>query len=629
MKVRTLIDKTHLAALTVALCAGAVLSAGAQGAAHRGETREIKDPHYGEVLFYFYQQQYFSAITNLMTAQRFRRIPHHRDEAELLLGGMYLSYGMHREAGRIFQRLIDAGAPPEVRDRAWFYLAKIRYQRGYLDDAGDAMARIHGTLPGELEEERRLLQAQLLMQRREYREAARVLARMHGKSVWAQYGRYNLGVALIKAGDSDAGTALLEDVGGDPAAGEELRSLKDKANVALGYAFLRDGAPARAQARLEQVRLNGLLSNKALLGVGWAYSARDRYAESLVPWTELQKRIAIDPAVQESLLAVPYAFGRLGAYQQSLRNYETAIAVYTNEMARIDSSIAAIRSGKMIDGILRHDPASEMGWFWRMQEVPEAPESRYLVHLMAGHDFQEALKNYRDMRFLMRNLDEWSDNIGIYRDMLATRRLAYEQRLPGVLRDERSRHFGELRQRRDRYANELARIESGNDVMALANGDERKVRARLDRVKETLDRLAGHEDVSRARDKYRLLRGLLYWDVSSDFRPRLWQAKKNLKDLDRGLAETGARREALMHAQREAPRSFDDYAARIVQLRGRIAQLQSRVQAVSVAHARHLENLAVADLAAQKERLAAYLTQARFAVAQMYDEAATAAGEEK
>jgi len=148
-------------------------------------------------------------------------------------------------------------------------------------------------------------------------------------------------------------------------------------------------------------------------------------------------------------------------------------------------------------------------------------------------------------------------------------------------------------------------------------------------VKETLDRLAGHEDVSRARDKYRLLRGLLYWDVSSDYRPRLWQAKKNLKELDRGLAETGARREALMHAQREAPRSFDDYAARIVQLRGRIAQLQSRVQAVSAAHARHLENLAVADLAAQKERLAAYLTQARFAVAQMYDEAATAAGEEK
>ena len=628
MNRHSLAHKTRLTAFVAALCACAMLGAGAYGA-RRNESQQVKDPHYGEVLFYFYQQQYFSDITNLLTAQQFQRINHHRDEAELLLGGMYLSYGLHIQAGEIFQRLIDAGAPPEIRDRAWFYLAKIRYQRGYLVEAEEAVSRIHDALPGELEEERQLLQAQLLMERNDYRQAAEVLSHMRGQSAWAQYGRYNLGVALIKAGDSAAGTALLEEIGRKPAADEELKSLKDKANVALGYAFLRDAAPARAQASLEQVRLDGMLSNKALLGVGWAYSAQNQNQQSLVPWTELQKRNVIDSAVQESLLALPYALGRLGAYQQSLQQYETAIAVYTNEMARIDSSMTAIRSGKMVDAILQHDATNEMGWFWRMREVPDAPESRYLIHLMAGHDFQEALKNYRDLRFLSQNLDYWTNNIGIYGDMLATRRLAYEKRLPLVLQDERSRNFSGLPAQRDRYAAELARIENTNDVMGLANDKEQQLLARLSKVESTLKHLSGHEDISAAQDKYRLLQGLLFWDVSSDYVPRLWQARKDLKALDQNLAETQARREALLRAQVDAPRMFENFATRISQLRGRITQLQSRVQAMSSAHGHYLEELAVAELSTQKERLAAYLTQARFAVAQMYDEAANAGKETK
>jgi uncharacterized coiled-coil DUF342 family protein len=264
-----------------------------------------------------------------------------------------------------------------------------------------------------------------------------------------------------------------------------------------------------------------------------------------------------------------------------------------------------------------------------MREIPDAPESRYLAHLMATHDFQEVLKNYRDLRFLALNLDEWTGNMGVYGDMLATRRLAYAQRLPKVLQDERSRNFSELTVRRDRLAAELARVENDNDVMALANDKERQLLARLDRAEETLKRLAGRADVSEARDRYRLLRGLLFSDIASDYSARLWRARKSLKELDQNLAETGVRREALMRAQVEAPEAFEDFAARIFQLRARISQLQDRVRSMASTHARYLEELAVAELAAQKERLAVYLTQARFAVAQIYDEASNAGREFK
>ena len=51
---------------------------------------------------------------------------------------------------------------------------------------------------------------------------------------------------------------------------------------------------------------------------------------------------------------------------------------------------------------------------------------------MAGHDFQEGLKNYRDLSFLGSTLDVWSDSTQAFGDMIDTRERAYAQRLPQV-----------------------------------------------------------------------------------------------------------------------------------------------------------------------------------------------------
>ncbi|MDH5209929.1 MAG: tetratricopeptide repeat protein, partial [Burkholderiaceae bacterium] len=114
----------------------------------------VQSPHYGDSLFYFYQGRYFTSVTQLMVSQHFARLSPHDDEAEVLRGGLFLSYGLHREAGEVFARLIERGAAPTVRNRAWYYLAKIRFQRNRLSEAEDALARIEPPLPGDLEEDR-------------------------------------------------------------------------------------------------------------------------------------------------------------------------------------------------------------------------------------------------------------------------------------------------------------------------------------------------------------------------------------------------------------------------------------------------------------------------------------------
>ena len=130
-------------------------------AGSKPEPTVVKDAHYGEVLFYFYQEEYFPAIVRLLAAQKQTQVENHIDESELLLGGLYLSYGHHKRAAEIFEKLLADNVEPEIRNRTWFFLAKIWQQRGYLAEAQTALNNIDKELPKELEAERHMLQAQL------------------------------------------------------------------------------------------------------------------------------------------------------------------------------------------------------------------------------------------------------------------------------------------------------------------------------------------------------------------------------------------------------------------------------------------------------------------------------------
>ena len=286
--------------VTLSLCWVLLLpSAPAEAAKDGREPTIVKDPHYGEVLFYFYQEDYFPAIDRLLASQSQSNLDNHIDESELLLGGMYLSYGHHLEAAKIFERLLANNVNPEIRDRTWFFLAKIWLQRGYLEESQQALDRVEGELPKNLQREALMLRAQILIDSGDYPGPIALLENWKGRTEWASYAKFNLGVALVRNGQVDAAKEILEGLGEMNPFNDELGSLRDKANLALGYALLQDGQPLAAKPALQRVRLEGPFSNKALLGVGWADAELESYQRALVPWMELRSRDLLDSAVQE------------------------------------------------------------------------------------------------------------------------------------------------------------------------------------------------------------------------------------------------------------------------------------------------------------------------------------------
>src|SRR5579863_1793896 len=117
---------------------------------------QVQDLHYGDVLFHYWADQDtgLETLTRLEAYEHWGLMPHHTVDAQLLAAGLYLQLGLHNEAGDRFANLLNNRVSVGVRNRAWFYLAKIWYERGYYDRAEQALARIQGQLGSELEGER-------------------------------------------------------------------------------------------------------------------------------------------------------------------------------------------------------------------------------------------------------------------------------------------------------------------------------------------------------------------------------------------------------------------------------------------------------------------------------------------
>ena len=125
------------------------------------------------------------------------------------------------------------------------------------------------------------------------------------------------------------------------------------------------------------------------------------------------------------------------------------------------------------------------------------PHAAHLSQVLAEHDFQEAFKNVRDLRFLENNLQQWRDSLDVFRDMLANRRQAFNERLPKVLAQLRDNALVDLSVRGALLAGELTVVESGSDATAFADPRERDLLARLAAVQAILKQSGNDAGVRR------------------------------------------------------------------------------------------------------------------------------------
>lgn len=389
-----------------------------------------ENPRIKEAIFSLHQGNYFEGINLLISLRSFSDLNEEADLSELLLGTLYLAYGMPNEATEIFLDLLDRGTNTITQEQLWFHVAKIQYQRGNYDKAEKSLSHIKNRFTKELGEQQTFLEALLLMRRSQYKLAVEKLKTVKSNSEWSLYSLYNLAVSFAKIGRKEESTATFEIISKLKGKNtKEMQALQDKSNLALGYIYLNDNDPNRARQYMQNVQLNGPLTNKALLGLGWSYSAMNQHKKSLVAWMELTDREKTDASVLESYLSIPYAYGKLEAFGQAINGYEKAITMYKASTGEIDKLIGRINDGDLLKPLLDIDSEKKVATGDLVMSLSDKVDRQYLMFILASHEFQEAYKSYREVKELSEKLLLWESTIDKFRGISTTFRDAYMDRI--------------------------------------------------------------------------------------------------------------------------------------------------------------------------------------------------------
>ncbi|MDJ0808160.1 MAG: hypothetical protein QNJ78_15160, partial [Gammaproteobacteria bacterium] len=511
----------------------------------------------------------------------------------------------------LLAQILERTTSPEVHDRAWLQLAKTRYLRGQPDAALDAMGRIGQALKEDHAGEQRVLQGLIEIKQEQLPQALNVLSGFPDNNPWSPYGRYNRAIALLRMERRMEGLLLLEEITAAEVENEEEKSLQDRANLVRGLILLQTGEPALAKQVLEQIRISSLTANQALLGVGWAALQLDDPQAALPPWQELANREEQDTAVLDAVLAIPYALSLLEDDEQSLQHYQLGIARFDQELQRLDQAIAAIRSGALLPVLDNQQP---------LDQQAARPLLGLLPLLMTGNEFQEHLHDYRDLRFLLANLQQWQEKIDDYQTMLSVREAAYNERLPRVEEKLSGEQLQQLEAEREILQQRFERARSPEEpLFILATGREKHLLKRFKVVEGMLDEYAARLDLHDQREQAKLLKGVLIWDSIVEHPVRIWESGKRLRELDQAIETTRSEQAALQMAHQQTQGQFEGFEEQIHALEAQIPSLLSEVDRARFRQGELLQRMAIRVLEARKILLNDYLIQARMGVASLLD----------
>ncbi len=584
--------------------------------------QKVADLAYGVSLYHLFQDEKLAAITDLTVAKEKHLLNNNPENAELLLASLYFDYGLPEKAETIFGQLLDENISASVKNRVWFNLARVQYEAANFVQAEVLLNRISKQLTPLREAEKQYILSELNIRKQSFDRAQQAIAAIDEQYVWRAYSEYNLGIALTTKQNAQYGHEWLEKLIARNSADEELLSLQDSARLVLGLSLLQQNKFDEAIEYFSAIRVSGLLSNKALLATGWAWSRKADPEKALIYWKVLLEKRQVDDATLEAYLATAYAYEQLGNNALAAKSYKRAVKQFQRYMQEMDGFIKSIKQMDLIN-TLYNEAMIQTG-------SPELPESNvlsyratpYIQHLVASKSFQHALQNYRELLEIKNSLARWKQNLPVFELMLAERSSSFENKRPQVEQSTDFQQLENLRQQRTALAEEVGRVKDSQDIMALADEDEADYLERLEDVKLLLSSLDVQQDLAAAKEKYRLIYGLLYWDISTDFPRRYWQIFHQLQLLDRALSQAEVSARSLQQAASIHEAGLADLGQRIIGQNKEIEQQQTKVSGLIEQQEQLINQLAIEAIKSRKQQLVQLRLNARYSLTRVYDEIA-------
>lgn len=547
----------RLSCLSVACLASApaVVSAPVQSRA---------DLEYGAVLFEYHQQSYFQGLVEQAYAAAHGNRHAHGHQGQLLKGSMALSYGMPDDAHHIFNTLLDAEPNQEIRNRAWYYLARLYHSRSNHADALGALQRIQGRLPPDLYLDYHYLATLISRNTQDLRDVENALLHMPASSPQYPYLLYNLGISYLRMGNQASAAQNLQAVVNYGVQGEEFMVLADRARHGLARLAMTEQRLGDAWLHLQGIRTEGLYSNRALLGYAWTAIQQEMYQTAIPALQMLNRRSIALPEVQEGKVLLGHVYEQHGSMNRALRSHLSAEQDFLIGLQQVAEAREVIALQDVPVEFITNLEAivDQSDWFATQPSVDYQRLTPFLVDLMASPAFYQVLRELAELYAIRDNLDFWTSQTDQHELILKT---AAEKRF--------------------------------DDSMKIVIADSEKLHRRLRNQRQEL--------------------GLVALSLTTRDQSRL---QASLENASRELAQLNDTIRNL-HKQGEPYRQPAAYPAMVENHHARILEAQKQVATYIARLEPLMRNLVNAELDKHEERMRYYLAQTRLAKARLYDTA--------
>ena len=592
------------------------------------------DLFFNEGLYYAYQEDYFNAISRIDTElgqyygldePELNSLHFYLNNAEFSIGDFELYYRMHNRAGRAIKAVLEGDVEDIIKNDAAYRLAKIYHQKQQPVNALHTIQRIKGRVADKIKYDLELLKAQIYISNKMFPDAISILSEIENTSEVEGYASYNLAIAYIGNNQVEKGIIQLDKTGQLNSNDKAFLAVKDKANLALGYKLMENKKPVLAKKYFERIRLNGPFSSRALLGLGWADVAAEKYKQAVVPWTILSKRNITNQSVQEVLLGLPFAYGKLEAHGKAAILYGKALEAYSNEINKLDRSIKNILEGKFLEAIVREEFKKDKNWLVNLRNLPDTPETHYLMQILASNDFQESLKNYFDLDGLAKKITSWDGYLDSYTELISVRKRYFTPIFPVMQEKFRlldSRMKLRLAQRK-KIGERLHKMLISPRPDYLAKIDERLALNKIYRIekKYAKDSSANTNGINARINR---LKGVIQWNIDTEYQQRFTEADKNLTSLNKHIGNLEKNYRSFVRTRQSATQSFVGYDDSIRQLKNKIKFAAEKVDLLLIRQGHMLELMSINELKTRRKRIEELQIKARFSVAESYDRAVKA-----
>lgn len=612
------------------------------------------DTAYGVALYEYYQGNAFEALTHLNVAAAKGGIDGHGDHPALVEGGLMLSYGMTQEAGALFRELLDenAAVAPGTRNQAWFYLGKVFYLEQDTVAARDALERVDEELLQdenvELYNEWLYLRGQLALAGTAATNGETVdelIEALPESSPWRAYLHYNEAVRQLAEGrveEAMADLASLDDLlqelpEFEPPLADEMSSLRERVKLSMGRLHLSRGDFTGAMASLEQIALDGVLSDQALFDYAVAASRQDKAGLALQALNTLQQRPLFTPWLQQVPYARGFLFEQMDRQQQALQAYREAADHYQSLNTRLSNEREQLTEARLIDALrfvresdnlgqagsvdpalVRPEPGEATVLTDAYGRVKVRPGDYSLAGLLATERFQFSLRDLHELYRLQASLGQWEKQLESFDIMLETRAQQREQRIRETRVALEELNADQWLARQAEYRSSIEAALASNDVRFFMTQEQHELADRLEQVEQTLSQLPDNESTRKQRETFRRMKAYFDWRIADDYSVNRWAAEKQLRELDRAM-DVFVDQRALIEQEMASGGENQALTARVEARQADLQRLQGEVGKALSAARMELLTLVDDELQQQSREVQGYLRATRHAAARLAD----------